>query len=95
MENAYIIKIPENIKKRYIELTQRALQRLISNYRYRKFNDEYKIKTIQRIINYYYNHMKEVILKNKKPHEIDDVMKVVERALSISEREIEEKKKKA
>jgi hypothetical protein len=61
------IQIPEKTKEKYNILTQRALNLLIRTSSYKKLNDEEKAVAIQRIINYYYNFMKnELLVKQYK-----------------------------
>lgn len=56
------ISIPERTKEKYKLLTQRALLRLVRSSGYRRLKDEDKLKAIQRVINYYYNFMKNEVL---------------------------------
>lgn len=57
--------IPPAVNDKYKTLTQKALYQLINNAEYRKLKSAEKIKVIQRVINYYYNHMKNTILGGK------------------------------
>jgi hypothetical protein len=54
-------KIPSATQDKYKAISQRVVFRLIKSGKYMSLKDEEKIKAIQRVINYYYNHMKENI----------------------------------
>lgn len=73
--------IPEDVREKYNNLAQRALRILIRKGAYKRMKAEDKVKAIQRIINYYYNYMKSVVLKEKR--ELLSPAEVVERALKI------------
>ena len=62
-------------------MAQRALRILIRKGAYKRMKAEDKVKAMQRIINYYYNYMKSVVLKEKR--ELLNTAEVVERALKI------------
>lgn len=82
-ENGERIKheIPTKVRDKYKVYTQNALRTLFTNRNYRRLSGENKVKTIQRIINYYYNFMKEDILNELGDKKIDDMKAVVERAI--------------
>lgn len=75
--------LPQEVKEKYNALSQRSLSSLIRKGRYRRLSDEEKIRAMQRIINYYYNYMKSVVLKEKK--KLLNTNEVVENALKYSE----------
>ncbi len=75
-------KIPINIRDKYHRLAQKALRLLIRKTEYRRLSDAEKIKTIQRVINNYMNHMKDEVLG--EVGEIAAIEKVVENALRYS-----------
>ena len=54
--------IPSRTREKYNILTQRALLNLVRSSSYKRLTDEEKTKAIQRVINYYYNFMKNEIL---------------------------------
>jgi flagellar biosynthesis/type III secretory pathway protein FliH len=55
-------KIPDDIKQKYNGLAQKAMQQLIKSSAYKRLKDADKLKAIQRVINYYYNYMKTIVL---------------------------------
>ena len=58
--------IPTNIRDKYSELIERSLTRLIKQGSYKRLKTpQEKAKAIQKVINYYWNHMKSVVLKEK------------------------------
>ena len=65
--------------EKYNALAQRTLRYLIKNSTYRKLSAQEKIKSIQRIINYYYGYKKSVVLKNEK--ELVDMNILIEKAV--------------
>lgn len=73
-------EIPPKIKDKYRLLTQRALIALIGSIEYRRLDKKAKARAIQRVINYYHNYMKKVILKEELP-EMFDVKKVIANAV--------------
>jgi len=73
--------IPEDVREKYNDLAQRALRILIRKGAYKRMKAEDKVKAMQRIINYHYNYMKSVVLKEKR--ELLSPAEVVERALKI------------
>lgn len=75
-------KIPINVRDKYHRFAQKALRLLIRKTEYRRLSDAEKIKTIQRVINYYMNHMKDEVLG--EVGEIAAIEKVVENALRYS-----------
>ena len=72
-------KIPDNVMEKYNALAQRTLRYLIKNPTYRKLSAKEKIKSIQRIINYYYGYKKSIVLKNEK--ELVDMNILIEKAV--------------
>jgi hypothetical protein len=58
-------EIPEYRKDKYNRYAQKALQKLITNSAYRRLSNKDKIKSIQRIINYYSNYMRAVIAEDR------------------------------
>lgn len=75
--------IPKNIQSRFNKNTERALLKLISSSSYRRLKDEDKARAIQRIIDYYYNYMKDVITKEKMENKIRSINEVVTNALKF------------
>ena len=75
--------IKSGIKSIYRRLTLKALRSLISNKDYRRLSAKKKAETLQRVINYYWNYMKDDILnkKDKTKSNVDDESAVVERAI--------------
>ena len=84
--------IPEKTNDKYRQLTQRALGRLIGRSGYRRLTDEHKIKTIQRVINYYYNYMKAVVVDDYD--KISDMSSVINRAIDYAIRAMKDEKKR-
>lgn len=58
-------QIPQATKQKYQRLTQNALSQTIKSEEYRSLKPEERLKTLQRVINYYYNIMKDDIQKNE------------------------------
>jgi hypothetical protein len=58
-------KIPEATREKYKLLAQRALNSLIKNGKYKRMSEKEKLSAIQRVINYYYDFMKDEILKQE------------------------------
>ncbi|MDA3932049.1 MAG: hypothetical protein PF513_04860 [Tenericutes bacterium] len=88
------IKIPEAQKQKFQRLTERGLRKLITRVGYRKLTDKHKAKTMQRVINYYYNYMKAFIVDGyREAPDLNDSSSVVDRAiqygLSAMEEELE------
>jgi len=77
-------EIPPSMKTRYRRFTVLALQKVMSKTAYRKLKPKEKVAVMQRIINYYFNYMKEVILRKKKNSGVNEIDQVIERALSYS-----------
>jgi hypothetical protein len=76
------INIPQDTNDKYKDLSQKALQRLIRSGKYKRLDDKSKIAAMQRVINYYYNFMKSVVLEEKR--EMSGINDVVERAIKYS-----------
>jgi len=55
-------KIPEKTLEKYKILSQRTLSFLIKNPKYKKLSKEKKLASIQRVLNYFYNFMKNELL---------------------------------
>jgi hypothetical protein len=55
-------QIPEKTLEKYKTLAQRTLSFLIKNPKYKKLSKEKKLSAIQRVLNYFYNSMKNSIL---------------------------------
>lgn len=69
--------IPEKTREKYKIMAQRALSYLVRNSRYKKLSDRDKLATIQRVLNYYYNFMKnEVLVEEYKSLSAKDKMRV-------------------
>jgi hypothetical protein len=59
-----------------------AIKKLLGKSAYLRLKPKDKAKVLQRIINYYWNFMKEDILNDRKPIQSDgDIDAVVERAI--------------
>ena len=70
------------MKARYRKHTMNAIKKLLSKSNYRRLKPKKKAEVLQRIINYYWNYMKEDILNDRKPIQSDgDIDAVVERAI--------------
>ncbi len=72
--------IPTRVKDKFNGYIQTALKKLIRESDYKKMDDLNKLKTVQRVINYYYNYMKETIMDSKFKREnpmndFDELMK--------------------
>jgi len=75
--------IPSTIKTRYRRLTALALQRVISKSKYRSLKPKQKVAVLQRIINYYYNYMKDIVLREKKVNlDSGTIEQVIERSVN-------------
>jgi hypothetical protein len=59
------IDIPEKTQEKYKLLTQRALSRIVSTSSYKRLTPKKKAEAMQRVINYYYNFMKNELLVQK------------------------------
>lgn len=69
--------IPEKTREKYKIMAQRALSYLVKNSKYKRLSDRDKLATIQRILNYYYNFMKnEVLVEEYKSLSAKDKMRV-------------------
>ena len=91
-------EIPETVGDKYKNLTQQSLIRLIRSSEYRRLPDHHKAKMIQRVINYYYNYMKQDILfrlkKADRPVEMSSIQDVASRSIQYAMREFEEEKRR-
>jgi hypothetical protein len=76
-------EIPEKDKEKLKASVKKGLLKLFGQSEYKTLPDDEKLKTIQRVINYYYNAMKADILKEEyTPKSIDEV---IQSALRYSE----------
>jgi hypothetical protein len=74
--------VPAPMKTKYRKHTMNAIKKLLGKSAYLRLKPKDKAKVLQRIINYYWNFMKEDILNDRKPIQSDgDIDAVVERAI--------------
>jgi hypothetical protein len=75
--------VPLSVKSAYRRLTLKAIRSLMSKREYRRLTAKKKAETLQRVINYYWNYMKDDILNKPKRtrSNVDEESAVVERAI--------------
>jgi hypothetical protein len=80
------VDIPSFKKSKYRRLQMSALMRLFTKGAYRRLSNKQKAQSIQRIINYYFNYMKAVILDDREDIVgTQGIDQVVERALTYED----------
>jgi hypothetical protein len=74
--------VKASMKTKYRKHTMNAIKKLLSKSAYLRLKPKDQAKVLQRIINYYWNFMKDDILNDRKPIQSDgDIDAVVERAI--------------
>lgn len=74
--------VPAPMKSKYRKHTMNAIKKLLGKSAYLRLKPKERAKVLQRIINYYWNFMKDDILNDRKPIQSDgDIDAVVERAI--------------
>jgi primase-polymerase (primpol)-like protein len=81
--------IPQATRSFYTTLTMQALSRLIIRGGYTRMNDTQKTAIVQRVINYYWNHMRNYVINEDGKAKIassSGLSDVIQRAIDYEKR---------
>jgi hypothetical protein len=79
--NRKTFRIQPSVRSFYTQSTNTALRRLFQSGRYKAFSNQEKAKVAQRIINYFWNYMRDEVSDNRKRFSNADIGELVARAI--------------